>query len=71
VWHLQGRSGEIVAIKVSNDVEQKNVGQKTQGNPAAGPAGDVIGDNGWGGQFFSVKTDQLETAGTPKNHAII
>jgi hypothetical protein len=53
--HLQGCSGKIVAIKVSNYVKQEDIRQKTQGNPPAGAAANVIGDNDWGRQFVSAK----------------
>jgi hypothetical protein len=43
---LQGRSGKIRAIKVSNYVKQEHIRQKTQGNPAASAAGNVIDGNG-------------------------
>ncbi len=67
VRHLQGRSGKIVAIKVSNHVKQKHIRQKTQGNPMAGTAGNVIGDNGWGRQFsFCEDRIRLGRARRPK-----
>src|SRR6201997_4732042 len=46
VRHLQGRCSKIRAIKVSNYVKQEHKGQKTQGNPAASAAGNVIDGNG-------------------------
>jgi hypothetical protein len=51
VRHLQGRSGQIVAIKVSNYVKQEHIRQKAQGNPTAGAEGNVIDDTVWGRQF--------------------
>jgi hypothetical protein len=51
VRHLQGRSGKIVAIKVSNYVKQEHIRQKMQGNPTPSAAGNTIGENGWGRQF--------------------
>src|SRR5271169_863517 len=46
VRHLQGRSGKIVAIEVSNYIKQEHIRQKTQGNPTASAAGNGIGDYG-------------------------
>ena len=48
VRHLQGRGGKVGAIKVSNYVEQEDIGQKPQGNPMASAAGKFIGDKGGG-----------------------
>jgi len=61
VRHLQGRSGKIVAIKVSNHVKQEHIRQKTQGNPTASTAGNVIDGNGWGRQF-SFREDRISWA---------
>ena len=61
VRHLQGRSGKIVAVKVSNHVKQEHIRQKTQGNPMAGTAGNVIDGNGWGRQF-SFREDRISWA---------
>src|SRR5437660_10122157 len=61
VRHLQGRSGKIRAIKVSNYVKQEHIRQKTQGNPMAGTAGNVIDGNGWGRQF-SFREDRISWA---------
>ena len=58
VGHLQGRSGKIVAIQVSNHVHQEHIGQKTQGDPTPGATCNIIGDNGWRRQFsFCVGSD--------------
>jgi hypothetical protein len=46
VRHLQGRSGKIRAIKVSNYVKQEHKRQNAQGNPATSAAGNVIDGNG-------------------------
>ena len=72
VRHLQGRSGKIGAIKVSNYVKQEHKRQKTQGNPAACAAGNVIGEQ-WLGQtiFLSAKIGLVGQSTPPKNHAII
>jgi hypothetical protein len=61
VRHLQGRSGKIVAIKVSNYIKQEHIRQKTQGDPTAGATSNVIGDNDWGRQF-SFCEDEISTA---------
>jgi len=58
---LQGRRGKIVAIKVSNYLKQEHIGQKTQGNPTAGAAGNIIDGNGWGRQF-SFGEDRISRA---------
>ena len=69
--HLQGRSGKIVAIKVSNYVKQEDIRQKTQGNPPAGAAANVIGDNDWGRQCVSAKMALVGHVAPSKSHAII
>jgi hypothetical protein len=66
VRHLQGRSGKIVAIKVSNYVKQEHIRQKTQGNPTAGAAGNVIGDNGWAHNFLSAKIGLVRQSTPPE-----
>src|SRR5450755_2841886 len=69
--HLQGGGGEIVAIEVGNDVKQEQIRQKTQGNPAAGAAGNVIGDNDWGWQFFSARNRLTGSARNPENQVVV
>src|SRR5207244_8100940 len=71
VRHLQGRSGKVVAVKVSNDVQQEHIRQKTQSGPTASPAGDVINANGWGRQFSAEDGLVGSEHAAQKNHAII
>jgi len=68
---LQGCSGKIVAIKVSNYVKQEHIRQETEGNPAAGAASNVIGDNDWGRQFVSAKIALVGQGRSAKSNAII
>ena len=48
VRHLQGRSGKIVAIKVSNHVEQEHIRRRRKVVRRRAPAGNIIDGNGWG-----------------------